>query len=65
MLIGVDTHGVLFLARRWTLSLAVVASAGSMRSVVAVLSGEAAWTVNDWVVGRMAVTTNMQELAGS
>ena len=65
MLIGVDTHGVLFPARRLTLSLAAVASAGFMRSVVAVLSGEAAGAVEDGMVGRMAVTADMWVLAGS
>lgn len=55
-----DTCGVLFLARRWTLSLAMVTSAGSLRLLVALLSGEAAWAVDD----RMAVTADMWELAG-
>lgn len=59
-----DTCGVLFLARRWTLSLASVASAGSLRSLVAVLSGEAAWAVDDRVAGGMAAAADMRELAG-
>ena len=36
-----------------------------MGLVVAVLSGEAAWAVDDQVARRMAATADMQELAGS
>ena len=46
------------------ISNASVTSAGSLRSLVAVLSGEAAWAVDDRVAGKMAAAADMWELAG-